>query len=59
MVDLTQFFDVFVAHVDDKTLGLEFYSMTQLQDSICARSNFLDVYWTLSKTVEIKRWCIF
>ncbi|KAH7705149.1 CBN-PMT-2 protein [Aphelenchoides avenae] len=50
--DLTKFFDVFAVHRDGRTLGLSFYGMNQVQDSIHARSNFLDVYWVLTRTSE-------
>jgi phosphoethanolamine N-methyltransferase len=49
IVQLTQFLDLFAAEISGDTTGFQLYSMNQVQDSIHAHSNFLDVYWTLAK----------
>jgi len=49
LAQLTQFFDLFAAEIGDHTVDFQFYSMSQVQTAISTCSNFLDVYWTLSK----------
>ena len=52
--DLTKFLDVFATKRANQTLGFQFYGMCQIQDSIFAHSNFLDVFWTLTKSAEVR-----
>lgn len=54
IADLTKFIDLFATKRQNHTLGFHFYGMGQVQDSIFAHSNFLDVYWTLSKCAETR-----
>lgn len=54
IADLTKFLDVFAAKRQSQTLGFYFYGMSQVQDSIYAHSNFLDVHWTLTKCAEAR-----
>lgn len=54
IADLTKFLDVFAARGVNQTLGFQFYGMCQLQDAIFAHSNFLDVFWSLRKTAEMR-----
>uniref|UniRef100_A0A915D0H6 Phosphoethanolamine N-methyltransferase 2 N-terminal domain-containing protein n=1 Tax=Ditylenchus dipsaci TaxID=166011 RepID=A0A915D0H6_9BILA len=41
--EVTKFLDVFATSKDDKVLGFNFYGMNQVQDSMFAHNNFLDV----------------
>jgi phosphoethanolamine N-methyltransferase len=50
---LTKFLDIFATKHDGHTLGYSFYALNQVQDSIHAHNNFLDVYWILSRTAEV------
>ncbi|KAF7626020.1 hypothetical protein Mgra_00009806 [Meloidogyne graminicola] len=66
IADLTKFLDVFASRKHQKnnqqqkqqqqqqTLGFHFYGMCQIQDSIFAHSNFLDVFWTLTTAIEFR-----
>jgi hypothetical protein len=54
MADMTKFLDVFATKQAHQTLGFHFYGMCQVQDSIFAHSNFLDVYWSLTKSAEVR-----
>lgn len=46
---LTNFFDVYRTTVGNEVIGLEFYSLNQIDSSITEKRNFMDVYWTLRK----------
>uniref|UniRef100_A0A915NUL4 phosphoethanolamine N-methyltransferase n=1 Tax=Meloidogyne floridensis TaxID=298350 RepID=A0A915NUL4_9BILA len=58
IADLTKFLDVFAFRKQQnnqkqqQTLGFNFYGMSQVQDSIYAHSNFLDVFWSLTTAIE-------
>ena len=60
LAEMTKFLDVFAIKANigqsqySQTLGFHFYGMCQVQDSIFAHSNFLDVYWTLTKSAEAR-----
>lgn len=52
IVEITKFLDVFAISKSNQIMGFNFYGMNQLQDSIFTKSNFLDVFWTLSKNID-------
>lgn len=52
LTKITKFLNAFVITVSNQVIGFNFYGMNQLQDSIYANSNFLDVFWTLSKKID-------
>lgn len=60
IADLTKFLDVFAFRKQQnnqkqqQTLGFNFYGMSQVQDSIYAHSNFLDVFWSLTTAIEVR-----
>ncbi|CAK5077710.1 unnamed protein product [Meloidogyne enterolobii] len=56
----TKFLDVFAFRKQQnnqkqqQTLGFNFYGMSQVQYSIYAHSNFLDVFWSLTTAIEVR-----
>uniref|UniRef100_A0A914CVY9 phosphoethanolamine N-methyltransferase n=1 Tax=Acrobeloides nanus TaxID=290746 RepID=A0A914CVY9_9BILA len=54
--NLTKLFDVFLTSSEhtNEALGFEFYTMKQVEASLYVGSNFLDVYWVLSKSRDLQ-----
>lgn len=55
--ELTKFFDVFIAQdASGNALTFEFYTMRQVEDSLYAKNNHLDVYWILTRASDVRKY---